>query len=322
MLIRIVLIVACALMVMMTPAQAHSEVLEVESVDGRTLEVFVDRPEGPTPVPALLVIDGSGCLGARRPGFIELMSPFQFKTRAFAKIVVGKTGVPPEKSRPGDCSDAFMKSYSMHTRVLDHLRVLQALRQTKNWWNGELMIFGWSDGGEIAARVFAFTPDAKRLAFGGVGGGLTMRQHFEDLWVCPEGQIPSRTDCLADLNATFDEIETNPTWTKTWSGESNSYQAWASRLNTRLTPLLKGETRPVLMIHGALDFDAAPVQSAQKLASELRTFGNMSFEYWQVDQMKHDIWSLDPETALALEKAAFNWLMEQPITLPNVVRKP
>ncbi len=291
-------------------AQAYlSEDGVVEATDGRQLAYTIDRPSTASgKLPLLIVIDGSGCVGHKRAGFSELLAPSGNPDIAYARLVVGKSGVPATKAASDDCSDTFMEHYAIDQRVLDHLRILQVLTREISWWNGQLVVFGWSDGGDIATQLFAYNPKISRLAFGGVGGGFTMQEHFEDFWVCAEGQIEDREGCVASLREQFDAIDRNPTWTEHWSGEDNSYRAWRSRLSTRLTPILQDETRPVLMVHGAEDYTGAPVQSARKLADDLRS--TATFTYWEIEGMGHDIWSLPPEKALALEARILRWLFE------------
>lgn len=294
----------------------------VEASDGRLLTYFVQRPLETAPVPLLLVIDGSGCLGAKRDGFAELMSPAGNPDLRYARLVVGKSGVPETQSDPDACTEEFLQNYSMQKRVLDHMRVLQSLRSNAQWWNGDLLIYEWSDGGDIAVRLFAYTPDATRLAFGGVGGGYTMQEHFERFWACPQDLGEAQSGCLEDLRRIFKDIRENPTWRKTWAGPSNSYLAWDSRLSTRLTPLLKDEWRDVLMVHGADDFEGAPVQSARKLADDLAALDNDTFTYWEVKGMSHDMWSLAPEMALQLERNTLIWLLKgQADLLPIIVER-
>ncbi|MEL6300083.1 MAG: alpha/beta hydrolase [Pseudomonadota bacterium] len=290
------------------PLETITETRSIFDVNGKKLTYHVERTKESSKLPTLVVIDGSGCLGALRKGFIDLMSPSVFELHSFARVTVAKRGVPPKKSSLTDCSDAFKKDYSMDFRVLDHIRVLQHLRNNADWWNGEFLIFGWSDGGDIATEVFALTPDASRLVFGGVGGGYSMREHFEDFWVCPEDQVSDRSSCLSELRATFDDIAATPIWGQSWSGDDNTYLAWSSRLDRRLTYLLKDEDRPVLMIHGDRDFDGAPVESARVLAKALEE--NVSFSYWEIDDMEHGMWSLEPELALELESRALSWLLQ------------
>lgn len=290
----------------------------VETVDGRTLTYCLDRPAGESDIPVIVVIDGSGCVGARRPGFEQLMAPSENPGKSFARLVVGKTGVPPEKRYSEDCSDEFLQAYSIDERVFDHMRVLQDFRQKSDWWNGQTLVFGWSDGGDIAAQLFAYSPQISRLAFGGVGGGFTMREHFEDFWVCPRDQDKDRTQCLRNLEQKFAEVLRNPSWGKTWSGQDNSYKAWESRLSTRLTPILRSETRPVLMVHGAEEIDGAPVASARKLHEDLRSQQTQGFTYWEVAGMEHSLSSLPADKALTLETAILDWLLGQVVAQPKL----
>ncbi|MEM1379634.1 MAG: alpha/beta hydrolase [Pseudomonadota bacterium] len=280
------------------------------TTDGRLLTYHIERRADAAALPILIVIDGSGCVGALRSGFSQLMAPANNPELSYARLVVSKSGVPDDQERGASCSDEYKQHYAMDKRVIDHMRVLQDIRSTLSWWDGRLLIFGWSDGGDIAAQLFAYTPDATRLAFGGVGGGFSMQTHFEDFWICPEGSTDDRAGCLSDLRSQFDEIFQNPTWTKSWSGEDNTYMAWESRLRTRLLPLFIQERRPVLMIHGQEDDDGAPVESARKLVKGVTSTEENQFQYWEVEGMGHGIWSLDPSEALLLETNILKWLLD------------
>ena len=215
--------------------------------------------------------------------------------KPYARIAVEKPGVDHEASYPSECSEEFLKYYTIEQRVTDHLRVLQHLTAEASWWNGELLIWGWSDGGDIAAQLTAYYPNVTRAILGAMGGGFTMEEHFKDFWVCPKERLgDKRAACIAQLDAQFQEMFDNPTWTKTWSGPDNAWKVWPGRLRSRLVNVLQDNTSPILIVHGEKDFDSTPVASARKLVKELQDAGNTSFTYWEIPNMEHG-WSKLPK---------------------------
>jgi dipeptidyl aminopeptidase/acylaminoacyl peptidase len=109
----------------------------------------------------------------------------------------------------------------------------------------------------------------------------------------------------------------NPTWTKTWSGSDNTHRVWASRLHTRLTHLLLDNQTPILIVHGAEDFDNVPVESARTLVSALTDAGQDSFTHWEVPGMKHGPASLPADRIQPLFDAMRDWLLTgDSVTMP------
>lgn len=290
----------------------EDQAVTIQNHDGRDLTYFVDRPKGYT-LPILLMIDGSGCIGQLRDGWSDLYRPKQPRTslKSYARVRVEKTGVDPEAAGAQEsCSPAFLKNYTMDKRVEDHLRVLQHLRAKADWWNGELYIWGWSDGGDIATRLVAYYPNVERAVLGAMGGGTTMASHFEDLWICgDQAQTGERDACVASLRKDFQEMADNPTWRKTWSGVDNSWAVWASRLWSRTTDLLIDNRTPVLIVHGEEDFNAVPVSSARTLVRALKEADNDAFTYWEIASMEHGTISLPKESEERVERAMLYWLL-------------
>lgn len=291
-----------------------SETKSIRTLDDRDLTLLIDRPDqAEKAVPLLIVIDGSGCGGAMRPGFDTLFKPGP-GTPVFARMRVEKRGVDPLDI--GDnCSKDFMRHYTMQSRVSDHLRAFQHLRSHADWWNGELLIFGWSDGGDIAGQLVSQYPLVTRAVLGAMGGGYTMAEHFRDFWICPgDMTTEDQAGCQQVLEDEFSEIFDEPSWLKTKYGPDNSWKAWNSRLWTRLSNTLVDNQTPILIVHGSEDFDNTPVQSARKLVESLSSAGNTAYTYWEVPQMGHG-WMPDPSTgfdqadAIAIERAMLDWLL-------------
>ncbi len=287
----------------------------IPAINERPIRFYIDRPSTPARLPLLLVVDGSGCVGQKRPSTWGNYAPKNDDPITYARLMVEKPGVEPEAADfTAACSEQFMRHYTIDNRVFDHLRVLQYLKANADWWNGEILVWGWSDGGDVAAQLVVYRPDISRAVLGAMGGGLTMAQHFEDFWGCPSATTANRAECLADLRNDFREMEDNPTWKKTWAGKDNSWRAWASRLRSRLSAPLSDNRTPILIVHGELDRDNTPVESARALISDLTVLGNKSFSYWEVAGMAHGWNDLPPDRQVAIHRAILDWLLTGEVT--------
>lgn len=290
-----------------TSARVRENVL-VQTIDDRQLQVRIDRPEGEGTSPILVVVDGSGCGGSAHLDGLAVQQDVQTQ---FARVVVEKYGV--NASDDGQtCSEDYFKHYTMNGRVEEHLRVLQHLSANAPWWNGELYLFGWSDGGDIAAQLLSYYPTVKRAVIGGMGGGYTMAEHFKTYWACPQDAGEDTQACEESLDEQFAQMHDNPRWDKTEFGPDNSWRAWASRLNTRLANTLVDVRSPFLIVHGENDFNGTPVESARKLVEALEQNGEAPYTYWEVSGMEHSFMTLPPENVDLLLKGMMAWLFDEP----------
>lgn len=289
---------------------SYEERIVIPTIDDRDLVYFIDRPLVDAKVPILLSVDGSSCTGQLRPRVKNTFKPNENNPRLYARVLVEKPGVEHTADYPSECSEEFLKYYTIEQRVIDHLRTLQHLKATAKWWNGELYVWGWSDGGDVAAQITAYYPNVTRAVLGAMGGGYTMAEHFKDFWVCSEDRAgEQRDDCIVQMETEFQEMFDNPTWTKTWSGPDNSWKVWPSRLNSRLSNILKDNTTPILIVQGAEDFDSTPAESARKLVSDLDSAQNDYYTYWEVPEMEHGWSKLPEEQGDAFEAAMLHWLL-------------
>jgi pimeloyl-ACP methyl ester carboxylesterase len=261
----------------------------------------------------VLIIDGSGCVSSRREELRAIHPTVGGRVgRTVATLAVEKPGVEPGATWGSKCSETFLRHYSIDQRVLDHLRAIQHLRKHASWWNGEIYLFGWSDGGMIGAHVAAYTPEVKRAVLGGTGGGIPMTTQFERYIMCAPDRTKDRDACIAKLREQFREIRDNPAPLKTWSGEDNSYRTWATRMDAIEYNIIKDLKIPVLMAHGALDRDGTPVESARELMRLLKADGQTHVEYWEIPSMSHGIGNVEPVRREKLLTAMYNWLFAQP----------
>ena len=309
-----------------SPSQAAliEQTLEVARVDGSPVQILVSRPSTTGKIPMVLAIAGSVCIPSRLG--MEQLSPEISGLGPYALVFVEKPGpTQPPKGADGSysigpdfqCSDTFKKYYTIDQRVTDHLRAIQYLRGKADWWDGRLFVWGFSDGARIASRVGAFTPETQRMVLGGFGGGLSMAAEFEEFHICPAG-TKDRDSCLKNLRAQFQEIRDNPTPQRTWNGDSNTWAAWASRLDAVEANILKDITFPVLVFHGTKD-KSVPVASARQLAQQLAVRGSQ-FVYREIEGMGHGLGSdLPPAKGEELQREFLAWLLGSSSPSPLVL---
>ncbi|MBB3032634.1 alpha/beta hydrolase family protein [Alteriqipengyuania lutimaris] len=279
----------------------------IPATDERPITFYVDRPATDGKLPLLLIVDGSGCAGQMRESSWGNYAPGAEDPVPYARVMVEKPGVAATTPQGAECTPTFDRYYTIQNRVLDHLRVLQHLGANADWWNGQIFIWSWSDGGDVAAQILTYRPDIDRAVLGAMGGGLTMAEHFERFWACPEDMPGDREACLADLRSDFAAIEASPNGTDKWNGES--YATWASRLRTRLSAALIDNRVSILIVHGDRDFENTPVESARQLVADLEAAGNPAFTYWEVRGMEHGWRNLPKARQKALVDAMLGWVL-------------
>jgi dienelactone hydrolase len=292
--------------------------ISIPRIDGSHLTVDVVKPSVATKMPIILAIGGSICMPTNASEQIAKLSPATSGAIPYALVIV-ETPDPtiPPRSEDGSinigpdfrCSDEFKKRYSIDERVMDHLRAIQYLRRRAPWWNGQLLVWGFSDGGRIGARVAAFSPETTRVVLGGFGGGVPMAQEFEDFHMCNSVKTGDQADCIAKVRAQFDEMRANPTSAQTWNGDSNTYKAWVSRIDSVEANVLHDLSAPLLLIHGAEDH-SVPVSSARALAKLLSTADGPSFQYLEIPGMSHGLGAgLSKVQSDDLQAKVLRWLL-------------
>lgn len=152
-----------------TTSYSYNNVRTIQTVEEVALTYRLDHPNTIKPVPLLLVIDGSTCRGLGTNSMLTILKPDGSAPKPFGRLIVDKIGVNINDDGES-CSDLFLQNYSIEDRLIQHLRALQHLRKNSPWWNGELLIWGWSDGGDIAAQLTAYYPNTRRAVLGAMGG--------------------------------------------------------------------------------------------------------------------------------------------------------
>ncbi|TAJ75112.1 MAG: hypothetical protein EPO42_14325 [Gallionellaceae bacterium] len=306
------------LLVMLLAAAAFSanaETLLVKRIDGSAINVEIQRPASSKPVPIVLAIDGSLCTPEGLSEWVGWLRSQRNGEKPYSVLVVAKPGpTTPAPDRDGGysvgphfaCSDEFKRHYTLDQRVLDHLQALAYLRKNAPWWDGRLLLWGFSDGAHIGARVATYAPETKAGVLIGMGGGTSMAEELERMMCATEK--PAET-CVKNFRAQADEIRRNPIPSKSWLGDANTYAAWSSRLDGVETNVLAFARFPILLVHGAKD-GSVPVAAARALASALKAPSG-TVQYIEVPGMGHGLGSgLTPEESKMLRGRTLDWLLE------------
>jgi pimeloyl-ACP methyl ester carboxylesterase len=317
-------VVAFVLLAQFSVAAAQAAVtienssFSIPRIDGSELTISVARPPDAEKVPIVLAIGGSLCIPTMASDQVERLLPTASAATPYALVIV-ETPAPTNPPRAADgsieigpdfrCSDEFKQRYSIDERVMDHLRAIQHLRRRAPWWNGQLFVWGFSDGGRIGARVAAYTPETARVVLGGFGGGVPMAREFEDFHMCNPAHTADRAPCLAEVRARFEEMRADPTSARTWNGDANTYKAWASRIDSVEANVLHDLAAPLLLMHGTEDH-SVPVGSARALAALLSTADGPPFQYLEIAGMSHGLGAGLPEgQSEDLQAKVLQWLL-------------
>ena len=118
--------------------------------DGSSIYWTIDRQGGEAKQGVLLIAQGSGCMAAtENPNIANAKKLLP----NFAVVTVEKYGVEPH-AKPKDpfegCPAALYAHHTVSQRVIDYQRVLDHLKR-EQWWNGQLVMFGGSEGGAAVA---------------------------------------------------------------------------------------------------------------------------------------------------------------------------
>jgi len=243
--------------------------------DGSSINWTVDRQ---TAAPGakqgiLLIAQGSGCLAASENPNITSAKRL---VPEFAVVTVEKYGVEPH-AKPSDpfngCSKTFYAHHTVSQRVDDYKRVLAQL-ESEECWNGQLVLFGGSEGG-AAVALLAPSVWAKALIIFSSAPGHSFEKLFK-MTVPPE--------IAEQASAEFEKIKAEPTSPKVWGG--NSYRWWADILHQDMTAALLSTHSPILLVQGERDAHA-PVAVAREIRDEFKNNNRRNLTYWEFAGYDH-----------------------------------
>lgn len=254
-------------------AVAEPIAMQSERPDGSSIAWSIEHPQKGGKHGLLLIAQGSGCLPAiRNPTVVQAKAV----APNYSVLLVEKYGVSqtdqPEKPM-ADCSENFFAHHTVSQRVADVQQVVGELKNSE-WWNGEMVLFGGSEGGAVVARLAPrLQPDAVVVFSSGLGESLA-----ESLALV----IPP--EAAREAEAKFAEARNNPDSTEMWGG--NSYRWWADIMDVVLVQDLLKSKAPILQVQGARD-QFAPVRSARAARDAYRAANRCELTYWEFPGYDH-----------------------------------
>jgi len=265
----------------------------LERTDGSSIHYYLDPPTGAARRPVLIMLQGSGCESVARNARIGWMAPRLAPRHVLIRLE--KYGVAPGADGE-NCSDAFWRGNTLQQRVLDLVQLVAGLRRER-WWNGELVLFGGSEGGAVAAMAAPLVPEVRAVVIWSSGIGLPVGEMIR-------GVLPPQMQ--EEAPRIFQEARDNPTGGRQWGGAS--YRWWADAVDLVPARSLIQTRAPVLLVHGGRD-QSAPVASARATDALMRAAGRSNFTYREYPDYDHfmvDSTSVDRRTEVIAEIA--EWL--------------
>lgn len=277
------------------PAAAAPEAFESVRPDGSTIYWWVDRLSKGQRSGLILLAQGSGCQSVRANANVALARSL---FPGYAALTVEKYGVVPgdDPKEPFDanCPAAFHAHHTVSQRVADARQVIDQLRG-QPWWNGQLVLFGGSEGGDVAALLAGPTrADAAILLSTGAGitFGEMVRQSLMDEMT--RNHVP-KTE-WPDIDAAFTQARQSPDSTTLWGGSSLRF--WADAIDRRVVDEMLRSDTAFLLIQGGRDA-SAPVGAARKAAELFAAAGRCSLTYWEFPAYGHGMASSDGASHMA-----------------------
>ena len=248
---------------------------ETVRADGSVISWSLDRRGGAGPQGILLLAQGSGCASVSENPNVERAKAL---LPAFAVVTVEKYGVKPHDAPAdptGDCSASFYQHHTVSQRAADYEQVLAIARQER-WWNGELILFGGSEGGAAIAMAAARVKPTAVVVLS-TALGQTFRESFAL-------SVPPEVAAMAEVE--FAKIKAEPDSSKQWGG--NSYRWWADVLDhDYLADLLTVEA-PILLVQGETDQSGA-AKVARAAYERYRQARRCNLTYWEFAGYDHQM---------------------------------
>lgn len=282
----------------LTTLQVHGwgglELQTLHRSDGSTVDWHLDRRGHDGRQGILVLAQGSGCTSPSRSSTIEKASALASE---HAVVVLEKRGVTAGFKPDGDeCPTSFHDQHTLSAWSSDLQRVIAELRQT-NWWNGELVLFGGSEGGAMVTLAARQIPETDALIVLSSGLGMTMAETLLAV-------VPPKV--AANLENQFADIRANPDSSKVWSGQA--YRWWHEVLDRNYIDDLLALEIPVMMIQGERD-RSVPVRSGRAVKRAFEDAGQSNLEYREYPELDHGMVDADGNARLGRVIAeAAKWL--------------
>ncbi|MDP8916807.1 MAG: hypothetical protein M3M95_06355, partial [Pseudomonadota bacterium] len=129
-------------------ADAGTQIVRFEEVDGSTVSGTLERPRRKSPVPLLLVLRDRPCGAHGRSAPAPRVNAPPGAARLELAPPQTARGTPP-------CGPAAHQA-----RVLEVVTAVTRLREDAPWWNRRLYLVGASEGARVAASAAELLPEA------------------------------------------------------------------------------------------------------------------------------------------------------------------
>lgn len=239
--------------------------------------VYHVSPQGTGRRGVLLVLQGSGCDPVIDREWLVSEPPILAPNHTY--LAIEKYGVIPgvaTSSYVENCSPDYWARNTLQQRVVDALQVIAHLR-SEEWWNRELIVYGGSEGGAVAAMLAPLVPETKAVVIISSGIGVSIADLIKS------AVPPPVAERIPDIVA---EAKANPTGNKRFGGAS--YRWWADAADIVPARALLEADSPVLLIHGARD-PFAPVSTARATRDLFASHGKTNLTYWEYEGFDHHL---------------------------------
>jgi pimeloyl-ACP methyl ester carboxylesterase len=282
------------------PVSAAAATTTLERADGSAIVYHLSGQHSQRSKGVLLLLQGSGCEPVA--GDAKVLSASPLLAPSHAVLTIEKYGVTPGRRAPDEvegCSGAYWRGSTLQQRVLDALQVVARLRRER-WWNGDLVIFGGSEGGAVAALLAPLVPETRAVVIRSSGIGVPVGELIK-------AAVPP--PIARQVDAVLAAARANPTGDKRFGGAS--YRWWADAADIVPARALLQTDIPVLLIQGSRD-QFAPVATARATRDLFASAGkqNLTYrEYAGYDHFMRDAGGEDHQAAVL--KMAADWLAKQ-----------
>lgn len=256
-------------------ASASAETATLQRADGSAIVYHIGGLRPQVGQGVLVLLQGSGCEPVADDAKVLSTAPLLAPGRAV--LTIEKYGVTPG-NRPADeiegCSPVYWSKNTLQQRVLDAVQVIARLRHERRW-NGDLLIFGGSEGGAVAAMLAPLVPETRAVVIRSSGIGVPVGELIK-------AAVPP--SIAAQVGAVLAEAKTNPTGEKRFGGAS--YRWWADAADLVPARALLQTDIPVLLIQGSRD-QFAPVETARATRDLFAAAGKQNLTYREYESYDH-----------------------------------
>lgn len=241
--------------------------------DGSNIQYSLNQAEGTGTHGIAVLLQGSGCHPVGKNQNIATIAALFTN---FTTLIVEKYGVEMYGPLPDgdlDCPEDFYAQHTVSQRVVDYVRVIVHLRD-QPWWDGTIVLFGGSEGGNVAA-ILGARVEADAAILLSTGGGMTFGEAI--LQTVPE-------EGWASVNAAFAHARENSQSAEVWAG--SSYRYWADALDRRVADNMLEARTAFLLIQGGSDV-SSPVSSARITSDLFAENGRCNLTYWEFAGYNH-----------------------------------